>query len=194
MARDALHSQMSTAALSSYKKAGRPNANSSSQSKKNSSCNECHQEINKLVWSRYKKQWIECTLCSKCYKKLKGYKYSKPQQKSPADEASVLLVGSISQDISSEVCSSQARELSSIGHYIFDSEEGWKKSESMTHPTLRLQISVQKQDYDHIGKPCPNVRASSLEVVTDTGAQSCLWGLIDFHRHGFKKSDLISVK
>ena len=34
----------------------------------------------------------------------------------------------------------------------------------------------------------------SLRGVTDTGAQSCLWGLNDFYRSGFKKSDLTPVK
>ena len=36
--------------------------------------------------------------------------------------------------------------------------------------------------------------ASYVTAVTDTGAQSCLWGITDFYRCGFKDADLIPVK
>ena len=65
--------------------------------------------------------------------------------------------------------------------------------ESMQHPTLRLRLTAEKSDYDHIGATFPQIAPSHVTVVTDTGAQSCLWGLQDFYRCGFKKSDLIPV-
>ena len=62
----------------------------------------------------------------------------------------------------------------------------------MQHPSLRLP--TERSDYDHVGAPYPRVAPSHVTVVTDTGAQSCLWGLHDFYRCGFKKSDLLPVK
>ena len=198
MARDALLPQMSTAAMSAYRK-GRSNAGTQ---KEKVSCNNCRQEINKYYWSRHQKQWIECVLCIKCHRKSKASKdKSRPVPKNAADETSALLVGTLSskQSMSSDIGSVRARTQSYgnghvLDHYIFDSADGWKQSESMVHPTLRLHITVQKEDYDQIQRVCPNVKPSCVTVVTDTGAQSCLWSLSEFYKCGFKKSDLIPVK
>ena len=81
-----------------------------------------------------------------------------------------------------------------LDHHIFDSSEVWKKAESMQHPTLKLRINVDTTDYEHVGVKCPNVKPSHINAVTDTGAQSCLWGLQDFYNHGFKKSDLLPMR
>ena len=64
----------------------------------------------------------------------------------------------------------------------------------MQHPTLRLRLTTSKADYDHIGSPFPHVAPSHITVVTDTGAQSCLWSRRDFYRCGFQLSDLIPIK
>ena len=81
-----------------------------------------------------------------------------------------------------------------LDHRIFDSQNGWEETESMQHPTLRLRLTAEKTDYDHIGAKFSRIAASYVTVVTDTGAQSCLWGLKDFYRYGFIKSDLLPVK
>ena len=44
------------------------------------------------------------------------------------------------------------------------------------------------------GSPFPHVAPSHITVVTDTGAQSCLWSRRDFYRCGFQLSDLIPIK
>ena len=41
---------------------------------------------------------------------------------------------------------------------------------------------------------CPRQSYCKINVVTDTGAQSCLWDLSSYLKHGFKKSNLIPVK
>ena len=64
----------------------------------------------------------------------------------------------------------------------------------MQHPTLRLRLTAEKTDYDYIGAKFPRIAPSYVTVVSDTGAQSCLWGLKDFYRYGFIKSDLLPVK
>ena len=65
--------------------------------------------------------------------------------------------------------------------------------ESMRHPTL-LTVSIQPDDYFTINRNPPVMKPRKIEVVTDTGAQSCLWGLQKFFQSGFKKPDLIPVK
>lgn len=64
----------------------------------------------------------------------------------------------------------------------------------MTHPTLKLTVFVDKSDYHEINRSTPNFNPSNVTVVTDIGAQSCLWGLSDFLRCGFNAKDLIPVK
>ena len=66
--------------------------------------------------------------------------------------------------------------------------------ESMRHPTLQLTVAVDPADYHKINHPAPRVQPSKVTVVTDTGAESCLWGLSDFLRCGFSTYDLTPVK
>ena len=63
----------------------------------------------------------------------------------------------------------------------------------MKHPTLKLTVSVEQPDYYKINRSTSNVIPSSVTVVTNTDAQSCLWGLSDFLRCGFNTNDLIPV-
>ena len=55
-------------------------------------------------------------------------------------------------------------------------------------------MSIADADYRALGLKCPRITPTYIEVVTDSGAQSCLWGLDAFYRCGFKASDLIQVK
>ena len=92
------------------------------------------------------------------------------------------------------VVSSQPQQPIVLDHHLFDTKRGWRRAESMSHPTLRLRVEADKRDYEQMGAPFPNIMPSYVNAVTDTGAQSCLWGLKDFYRCGFKDSDLIPVK
>ena len=80
-----------------------------------------------------------------------------------------------------------------LDHHIFDSKQGWRQAKSMSHPTLRLQLTTDASDYQRLGMPHPQTMPSFVTVVTDTGAQSCLWSLKDFYRCGFQDSDLLPV-
>ena len=108
------------------------------------------------------------------------------EQQPPIESAAV-------QHSSLYVGQSQTKEIV-LDHHIFQSHEGWKRAESMAHPTLRLRLTTDKQDYKHFGGLCPEVSPSWVTAVTDTGAQSCLWSLHDFYRCGFKDNDLIPVR
>ena len=64
----------------------------------------------------------------------------------------------------------------------------------MPHPTLKLVLTTDASDYERIGVGCPQITPSTVSNVTDTGAQSALWGLQSFYKCGFKDSDLLPVK
>ena len=81
-----------------------------------------------------------------------------------------------------------------LDHHLFDTKRGWQRAESMSHPTLRLKVEADERDYKQMEVPFPRIMPSHVNTVTDTGAQSCLWGLKDFYRCGFRDSDLIQVK
>ena len=96
-------------------------------------------------------------------------------------------------DALSNKCTSSASKPVILDHHIFDSDNGWKKGESMSHPSLRLRVRTDEKDYSDMGVVRPHISPSSITAVTDTGAQSCLWGLNAFYRCGFTDSDLLPV-
>ena len=81
-----------------------------------------------------------------------------------------------------------------LSHHIFDSVNGWKQRCADKQPMLKIQIQPSRDMYDRLCITAPPVNASVIEGVADTGAQSCLWGLRDFYRCGFKKHQLIPVR
>ena len=54
-----------------------------------------------------------------------------------------------------------------LDHHIFDSKSGWRRSESMAHPSLRLRVSTEQEDYNCVGAAFPDVMPSYVSVVTD---------------------------
>ena len=161
MARDAMSKGPIAAGLSTYKKS---KAESAAKSPK-SSCKSCKTEIDKFVWSRRQKRTVECTLCHPCWKK----KQSKPVKgDQPVDEASALFIGAITEaepilQVESSICSnitSHGGKEIILDHHIFHSQDGWKKAESLPHPTLRLKLATDDSDYNHINAPSPKVKQS----------------------------------
>ena len=145
---------------------------------------------------------IKCSLCLSCWKNInqKRVRVSKNDNKAnhTKDETSALLIGglSIPDSTSAGISSNGKSERHGsppeivLDHHIFHSQDGWKKSESMAHPPLRLRLTTDAHDYEHLGKEHHRVMPSFVTVATDTGAQSCLGSLQDFYRCGFKDSDL----
>ena len=79
-----------------------------------------------------------------------------------------------------------------LQHYLFTAE-GWRRAQSLSHPTLNLEISTKKEDYDNFGSKYVRLSPKQIEVVADSGAQSCLWSRNEFLGCGLKMSDLCEV-
>ena len=61
-----------------------------------------------------------------------------------------------------------------VGHYVFGSMSGWKISELLKHPTIQLKASDDKQAFSQMNIRCPKQYCCKINVVRDTGGQSCL--------------------
>ena len=66
--------------------------------------------------------------------------------------------------------------------------------ESQKQPTVTLKISTNSVDYQHLNLSCPRIKATKVNAITDTGAQSSLMGLKTFRKCGFIDSCLLPVK
>ena len=161
MARDALSKGPTNAGISSYKKGkaeGKPVIKIA--------CKSCKTEIDKFVWNKRQHKNIECTLCLPCWRKSNPRKDRIPN---PGDETSALiLIGGLSavtavSDFESSGISSHGRDEIVLDHHIFSSHDGWKKSESMPHPVLKLVLTTNASDYSHIGVDCPQITPSTAK-------------------------------
>ena len=193
MARDATdreNSENSAAhgGRSTYKK-----ANDDPRLKQKVKCRDCSEETAKFALNRFGKIG-ERTYCNECWKKNhRRTPKKKDKADKDGDEGSALFMDSIEiANISSP--SRPGRKAIVLNHHIFDDFTGWTQRRSAEQPTLSLRIAVEKKDYESLDLPCPRILSGVVKGVTDTGAQSCLWGLDDFYRCGFKKSDLLPVK
>ena len=190
MARDAMLKPPTNASLDS--KSGQSKGGKKALVEK-IQCKGCGVEIEKSIWSKRQQKTIERDSCFKCWKKSNTNKgkgaqdksNAKPQDESSAlqDNASDLMIGTIENrndkvelmECTSVRQSSSQRKALVLDHHIFDSKKGWIRAESMQHPTLRLRLTVNREDYNQVGTTFPNVQPSYVTVVTDTGAISCLW-------------------
>ena len=70
---------------------------------------------------------------------------------------------------------------------------GWQRAKRPSHPRLRLRIFTNESDYEALKMKYVKIAPFHTDVVTDSGAQSCVWSLRSFLRAGFKECDLIPV-
>ena len=191
MAADAMPSKkvVSNASISNYKsdKKQQETLNNSKRPEGKISCSKCHVNTDKFIWSPRKNKYVECTVCRSCWRKSRN-KLSNNNK----SEASALIIGAVTS--SGNHNSSKTSSEMKLDHYIFSDQEGWKVSESVEHPTVPLTLSTDKEAYSQIGARCPKYCSQVVKVITDTGAQSCLWGLNECLRAGFKQSNLLPVK
>ena len=61
-----------------------------------------------------------------------------------------------------------------LHHHIF-THSGWQKASAFKHPTVRLRIETNKDDYIKFGIAYPRIAPKHIDVIVDSGAQSCLW-------------------
>ena len=210
MARDAFKQETNSAVKSTYK-----SNLSDPRLKQKTQCEGCDTQIAKFAVNR-SGNIGERKLCAPCWKKSR--KEEKKQKKStsePKDEAATIFLSSIrngkqtnnSKKHRKVVLGSQQVEVASNGspkkpgresivldHHIFDDYLGWTQTRAQAQPSLNVNVRVEPDDYRSLGLPCPTVKTASSSLVSDSGAQSCLWGWTDFLRCGFRKKDLLPVK
>ena len=63
----------------------------------------------------------------------------------------------------------------------------------MSHPNLRIRMTTNVDEYNHLGFPYPQIAPKFIDVAADSGAQSCLWSREGFLASGFSRRHLISV-
>lgn len=94
----------------------------------------------------------------------------------------------------SKSCANEGKPVNQVAldHHIF-TQEGWRRASSLSHPTLHLRVSTREEDYNSLNMPPVKVTPTYVDVVTDSGAQSCLWSRRGFLESGFNLDDLIKV-
>ena len=90
-----------------------------------------------------------------------------------------------------ETCATESHVV--LDHHIF-TPAGWVRASTLSHPKLRLRISTKEEDYIRMGFRYPVIAPKSIDTVTDSGAQSCLWSRSEFLANGFSMKDLIPVR
>ena len=81
----------------------------------------------------------------------------------------------------------------SVRYVTFNSIIGWQKAKRPRHPRLRLRATTVQSDYESLGLVYTKIAPFYIDVVTDSGAQSCVWSLKAFLSYGFKTTDLVPV-
>ena len=83
----------------------------------------------------------------------------------------------------------------SLDHHVYNQlSDKWLRHPSKSQPFVRLSMEVQKEDYKHFGFHL-SVQPStiSVDVMADTGCQSCLAGFKLVEKLGLSSKDLIPV-
>ena len=98
-------------------------------------------------------------------------------------------------DVLCEVTSTDNIKRTSLAHHVFDNvTKEWLRRRSKSQPYIRLQMSTQREDYNHFGFPLRAPQARSfISAMADTGCQSCLAGLKVMKKLGLSVRDLIPV-
>ena len=210
MARNA-HSGVSAAAISGYRRANKSNENSKGDSEEKKKlglkgkCSECR--VNFSSYTKYRSGQLNpvpFTLCLKCFRAKK--KLNEDKKTNSVSESSAIMSFVSSLDASSPTSRVNAVTNNDVGneshlstcapleldHHIF-TRDGWEKVNSHTHPTVRLQMSTVVDDYSKLGFSFPKIVPRCIDVVADSGAQSCLWSRKQYLNSGFSLRDLIPV-
>ena len=80
-----------------------------------------------------------------------------------------------------------------LNHHIF-TPSGWSRVSKLSHPKLRVRIRTDAADYEQLNAVQPRIIPKFIDVVADSGAQSCLWSRSEFLRSGFAMKDLVPVR
>ena len=147
--------------------------------------------------------------CQKCFKDAKKRSKStnngicNNDDDSESSAVTSFLIGSIEVNCRSTVadcpsstapppCSQSLVSTITLNHHIF-TNDGWQRASRLRHPSLRLCVSTNAHDYSKFEVPYPKIEPSQIDVIVDSGAQSCLWSRLDFLKCGFSMDHLIPV-
>ena len=150
-------------------------------------CPKCNKEYHLFKFFKRMNQWNEkpFTTCFDCKPPRKPASNSQHYYKGRKDDAQASSIFSSMGALSSEVTASSANRYTQGKNYvilnnlIFDNELGWQTARQMHHPHIRLRASTNEEDYKDL-RSFPKIAPTYIDVVTDSGAQCCLWGLQPF--------------
>lgn len=94
-----------------------------------------------------------------------------------------------------EITSVVSTKSTTLDHHVFNrSTKEWSRRQSKPQPYVRIQMSINHEDYNHFGFSLriPQKR-SSVSAMADTGCQSCLAGFKIVKKLGLSTKDLIPV-
>ena len=196
MARDACFDSSEVHGVSTYRQNRRnlPNRSNDIKAKlsQRGKCSQCGKEMN--LYHKFpsgKTNSKPFKLCQSCFKS--GTNKRDAAASSSKTSALSSFVGSLQMGNPDEASSTQVSSIL-LNHHIF-SEGEWKKATSFQHPKLKIKAVVDDSDYHNLRLPVP-VHPSKpvhIEVVPDSGAQSCLWSRTAYLAAGFRMRDLIKV-
>lgn len=162
-------------------------------------CKRCNKTIQRFKLRKNRDQQKvlrEFETCVDCWRQENPKPVRDSAENKPNPSTTGALFDAITAvNVASSTNSPQAQyQRLKLDHHIFDGSYGWMIAESKPQPTLQLRIHTNRQDYDHLNLPCPNVKSKSITAITDTGAQSSLMGLKTYLKCGFKRESLLPVK
>ena len=156
-------------------------------------CAKCGSQISQFIKLRSGKlNRTAFKICAKCHRESKNEPENKPSGKSSETAALLSFVGGLESPVQQSTPEVIEVAKVKLQHYLFTAE-GWRRAQSLSHPTLNLEISTKKEDYDNFGSKYVKLSQKKIEVVADSGAQSCLWSRDEFLGCGLKMSDLCEV-
>ena len=168
-------------------------------------CSKCKTQI--ALYIRYKTGRANKTpfkMCSKCHKEGNPDTLNNRQEKQMnylnkgSETAAVTsFIGSIEtsySEVHAVTLDDEEKRPNDVvlDHHIF-TEDGWKRAAAFNHPTLRLRMTTNNSDYEKFRVASPRISPKHIDVIADSGAQSCLWSRREFLRSGFTMKDLIEV-
>ena len=159
-------------------------------------CGTCNKEMSihkKFPSGKINKKPFK--LCPKCWKDNSQSKNNASTRTGTSETAEIsgFFIGAIEEGQQGDANHQLTANAIDMDHHIF-TEEGWRRALTPSHPKLRLRVSTSKEDYSRFGVPFPKIHPKHIDVVVDSGAQSCLWSQEEFVLSGFSMSDLIPVR
>ena len=198
MARNALPTSSSLDAMSAFKKSKNSlhPRHPVQEHPQTADCPYCKEKYRLFTEGRLGWNTKPHRQCAKCYKERRkrfNNKSTSENSETPSPEVggTFAQVSTINATISSINHKNEPKYVK-LTHHIFKTGE-WRKAQFLHHPKIDLTISVSASDYRDFGRDCPYIKPSKVSVMTDSGAQSCLWSMNGFLSAGFTKADLLPV-